>query len=96
MNVQYTLGSSRGTSGGSNEANTAANNARTRWSEFEYDNGYNNFDVRHTFNLSLLYSLPYGRGRQFGNDAGALAQALLGGWEVGGIVNARSGVPVPC
>ena len=26
-------------------------------------NGYNNFDVRHTFNLSLLYSLPYGRGR---------------------------------
>ena len=29
-------------------------------SEFDYDNGYNNFDVRHTFNLSLLYPLPYG------------------------------------
>ena len=28
-NLQYTLGKSRGTSGGSNEANTAANNART-------------------------------------------------------------------
>ncbi len=28
-NVQYTLGRSRGTSGGSNEANTAGNNART-------------------------------------------------------------------
>ena len=93
-NVQYTLGRSRGTSGGSNEANTAANNARTL-DEFEYEDGYNNFDVRHTFNLSVLYSLPYGRGRKYGTDAGALTQALLGGWDVGGIINARSGLPVP-
>ena len=49
--------------------------------------------MRHTFNISLLYSLPYGRGRKFGSDASAVAQALLGGWEVGGIVNARSGMP---
>ena len=67
---------------------------RARSSEFDYDNGYNNFDVRHTFNLSLLYSLPYGRGRKYGSDASALTQALLGGWDVGGIVNARSGLPV--
>jgi hypothetical protein len=93
MNMQYTLGSSRGTSGGSNEANTAANNARTE-AQFEYEDGYNNFDVRHTFNLSLLYEIPYGRGRKFGNDASAVADALLGGWEIGGILNARSGVPV--
>ena len=39
-------------------ANTAANNARTL-DQFEYENGYNNFDVRHTYNASLLYSLPY-------------------------------------
>jgi hypothetical protein len=86
MNMQYTLGRSRGTSGGSNEANTAANNARTE-ADFEYENGYNNFDVRHTFNLSLLYELPY-RGK------GAMG-AALGGWEVGGILNARSGLPMP-
>ena len=94
MNLQYTLGESRGTSGGSNEANTAANNARTV-AEFEYEDGYNNFDVRHTFNLSLLYSVPYGRGRKYGSDIGVLTDALLGGWDVGGIVNARSGLPVP-
>jgi hypothetical protein len=93
-NVQYTLGRSRGTSGGSNEANTAGNNARTL-EQFEYENGYNNFDVRHTFNLSVLYSVPFGHGRRFGADAGTLTQAVLGGWEVGGIVNARSGLPVP-
>jgi hypothetical protein len=50
--------------------------------------------VRHTFNVSLLYSIPYGQGRRFGSNASPLSQALLGGWDVGGIVNARSGIPV--
>lgn len=93
-NLQYTLGRSRGNTGGSNEASTAANNATTL-ADFEYDNGYNNFDVRHTFNLSVLYSVPYGSGRKYGANAGALSQAILGGWDIGGIANARSGIPVP-
>jgi hypothetical protein len=87
MNAQYTLGRSRGNTGGSNEALTAANNARTI-DEFDYDNGYNNFDVRHTFNVSALYALP------FAKDATGARRALAQGWEVGGIVNARSGLPV--
>jgi hypothetical protein len=81
MNAQYTLGKSWGNTGGSNEAVTANNNARSM-ADFEYDMGYNNFDVRHTFNLSAIYTIP-GRG------------ALLSGWNVGGILNARSGIPVP-
>jgi hypothetical protein len=81
LNGQYTLGYSKGNTGGSNEAVTANNNARAV-SEFDYDNGYNNFDVRHTFNFSILYDLP-GRG------------PILSGWSVAGIVNARSGIPVP-
>jgi len=85
-NVQYTLGRSRGNTAGSNEALTAANNARAL-NEFDYDIGYNSFDVRHTFNLSVLYEIPY-----HGNGASGF---LLGGWQLGGIVNARSGLPVP-
>jgi hypothetical protein len=73
LNAQYTLGRSRGNTGGSNEALTAGNNARTL-DQFEYDYGYNNFDVRHTFNLSAVYEKR--------------------GWQVGGILNARSGLPV--
>jgi hypothetical protein len=81
-NLQYTLGRSRGTTGGSNEANTAANNADAKdIANFDYDNGYNNFDVRHTFNFSLLYSIPYGRGRKYGADANGFSQAVLGGWD---------------
>ncbi|MEO7156278.1 MAG: TonB-dependent receptor, partial [Vicinamibacterales bacterium] len=96
MNMQYTLGKSTGTTGGSNEANTAANNANPNdLSQFDYDDGFNNFDVRHTFNLSLLYSLPYGQGRKYGSNISRAADLLLGGWDIGGILNARSGLPVP-
>ncbi len=80
LNGQYTLGYSKGNTGGSNEAITASNNARAI-EDFDFDYGYNNFDVRHTYNFSALYSLP-GKG------------LFTGGWSVGGIFNGRSGLPV--
>jgi carboxypeptidase family protein len=91
LNAQYTLSRSFGNTSGSNEALTVANNARAP-NQYDYDLGYNNFDVRHTFNFSALYAIPYGRGRQYA--AGGVADAILGGWDVGGIVNARSGLPI--
>jgi len=91
LNSQYTLSRSFGNTSGSNEARTAANNARAL-SDFDYDNGYNNFDVRHTFNLSALYDLPFGKGKK--HDFGSIGNALLGNWEIGTIVNARSGLPL--
>lgn len=87
MNGQYTFGKSQGLSSGSNEARTSA-----ALDNFEADRGRNNFDVRHTFNISALYELPIGNGKKF--DFGKTGNILLGGWEVGGIFNARSGVPV--
>jgi hypothetical protein len=91
LNSQYTFSRSFGNTSGSNEARTAANNARAL-NEFDYDNGYNNFDVRHTFNLSALYDLPFGSGKK--HDLGSVGNAMLGNWEVGTIVNARSGLPL--
>jgi carboxypeptidase family protein len=91
LNSQYTFASSTGNTTGSNEARTAANNARAL-ADFDYDNGSNNFDVRHTFNLSALYDLPFGHGKRY--DFGDVGNALLGDWQVGAIVNARSGVPL--
>jgi hypothetical protein len=88
LNAQYTYGKSYGNTAGSNEASTVANNAR-KTEDFDYDNGYNNFDVRHTFNVSAIYALPWGK-----NLSGA-GKTLLGGWEVGTILNSRSGLPIP-
>src|SRR5262245_15476400 len=88
LNAQYTYGTSRGNTAGSNEALTSGNNAR-RITDFDYDDGYNNFDVRHTFNFSAIYALPFGKGLS------GLSKTLLGGWELGTIVNSRSGLPIP-
>ena len=87
MNAQYTFANSTGTSAGSNEARTSA-----QLDNFEADQGRNNFDVHHNFNLSALYLLPVGKGKRF--DFGGVGNAFLGDWEVGGIINARSGVPI--
>jgi hypothetical protein len=87
LNSQYTFSRSFGNTAGSNEARTAAVP-----DVFDADNGYNNFDVRHTFNFSALYKLPFGKGTN--HDFGSVGNALLGDWEVGSIVNARSGLPI--
>ena len=86
---QYTWGHGIGNSGGSNEANTAGNPFN-----FGADHGDNNFDIRHSFNMAALYDLPFGRGKRFGRDLNRVANLLGGGWQLGGIVNARSGVPI--
>ncbi|HEY1213533.1 MAG TPA: hypothetical protein VGE93_07850, partial [Bryobacteraceae bacterium] len=86
---QYTLGHSIGDSGGSNEANTAGNPFN-----FQADRGSNNFDIRNSANASVLYDLPFGIGRKYGSGISKPLDLAVGGWELGGIVNARSGVPV--
>jgi hypothetical protein len=44
--------------------------------------------------LSVVYDLPYGKGRMFGKDANTLLQETLGGWQLTAINSASSGLPV--
>jgi len=48
------------------------------------------FDVRHNFVLSASYALPYGRD----NQGSTVTSAILGGWRLSGIFQARSGFPI--
>jgi hypothetical protein len=89
LGLQYTWGHSIGNSAGSNEANTAGNPF-----DFNADHGSNNFDIRQSFNMTALYELPFGNGRKYLSQASGLSNALLGGWQMGGIMNARTGVPI--
>ena len=79
---QWTWGRSIGNTGGSNEAQTTQNPFN-----FGQDRGNNAFDLRHSVNTSILYALPV----KFNNK---MANGILGGWDVGGILNARTGLPV--
>ena len=51
------------------------------------------FDVRHIINANAVWELPFGRGRQFFNGASGVTNAILGGWQLGGIFRWNSGLP---
>jgi hypothetical protein len=55
----------------------------------EYGNA--DFDVRHRFVLSYIYSLPFGNGQRFGGDATGIKNQLIGNWQITGIVSAQTG-----
>ena len=50
------------------------------------------FDVRHVFVSSIVYDLPVGHGRALLSRSDPV-DWVLGGWQVGGIVTLRSGLP---
>ncbi|HXM20752.1 MAG TPA: carboxypeptidase regulatory-like domain-containing protein [Terriglobales bacterium] len=48
-------------------------------------------DFRHQLVVSYVYELPYGKGKHFGSNANAVAQSVLGGWQVAGVTTVHSG-----
>ena len=60
----------------------------------EADYGPAFHDIRHNFIFSANYELPWGKGRKWGSDWSGLTNAILGGWKLGGIFQARTGFPV--
>ena len=87
LNGQYQYGKSVGNTQGSNEATTAQNPY-----SFAEEFGNNTFDIRHSGNLTALYELPFGKGRAY--ELSGFADAVLGGWQLGGVYNGRSGTPI--
>lgn len=51
-------------------------------------------DVRHNLIVSGSWDLPFGKGKTYGADWNAVLDGILGGWRLGGIFQARSGLPV--
>ena len=51
------------------------------------------FDIAHTFNFNGLYQFPFGKGRRWMNN-NSWGNYLLGGWDISGILQIRSGVPI--
>ncbi|HEV2689974.1 MAG TPA: hypothetical protein VGV35_15550, partial [Bryobacteraceae bacterium] len=51
-----------------------------------------NGDIPHVFASSLVYELPFGRGRRFGLTG--WKNLLAGGWELGAVIRIQSGMPL--
>jgi hypothetical protein len=69
-------------------------NAPDLWDFMGRGKGRADQDVPHNFNFNYTYDLPVGAGRTFGSDMGGVANALLGGWQLNGVITMRSGLPV--
>lgn len=58
------------------------------------ERGYSDFDVRHNFTVSHIYELPVGKGKRFGNGMPGLANLIVGGFSLSGLLTLRSSLPV--
>jgi hypothetical protein len=58
------------------------------------ERGPSSFDVKFVNTTSLVYQLPFGKGRTFGSQWNGAVDAALGGWEINTINTANSGMPV--
>ncbi len=57
------------------------------------EKGLADFHRKHQFSSSFNYELPFGKGRAFLPDTRGLTDAVLGGWQINGIVTVLSGRP---
>lgn len=58
----------------------------------DQEKGLSSLHAKHLFSSNLIYELPFGRGRRFLDEGGAVDQ-VVGGWQVNFIFSARSGQP---
>jgi hypothetical protein len=84
--VNYTMSKSEATQGGDLSVYyiSSFNNTQDFWNP-DFDYGPASNDRRHRFNGSFIYELPNIHGGQ------GIANGILGGWQLSGIVQARSG-----
>jgi hypothetical protein len=52
------------------------------------------YDVTHVLSSYAVYELPVGRGKKFGGEMNGIANALIGNWQVNGILSLRGGFPL--
>jgi len=59
----------------------------------QLDYGRSDFDVNHRFVASMVYQLPFGRGKHFGDGMSKAMDLALGGWQFTTIATFQRGFP---
>jgi hypothetical protein len=58
------------------------------------ERGPSSFDVEFVNVTSIVYQLPFGKGKRFGSNMNPVLDAVLGGWELNTINTANTGAPI--
>jgi hypothetical protein len=75
------------------EANNG-DQTRVNFANIANDKGYSNYNQPLNDTLSIVYDLPFGRGRHFGANSKGIVEGALGGWQFTTINTAASGLPI--
>jgi hypothetical protein len=52
------------------------------------------YDATHVLSSYATYDLPFGRGRKFGKDMNKVVNAIVGDWQINGILSLHTGFPL--
>jgi hypothetical protein len=63
-----------------------------KWQSLDW--GLSQINLNQNFTASVIYDLPFGKGRKWGSNWNGVANAVLGGWETTVIEHATSGFPI--
>lgn len=89
--VNYTFSHTR--------ANSTGGTSQSRFEPYldnarrQLDAGRSAYNLTHIMNANLILDLPFGEGKKWLNKGG-VTNAIVGGWQVSGIVHFQSGSPV--
>jgi Carboxypeptidase regulatory-like domain len=82
-----------GTWGANTEATPAANYWQNLYNPHgDYAQCY--WDSKHVISAFAIYELPFGRGKQFGNNMPSAVNAVVGNWSINPIVSFHTGFPL--
>ena len=58
------------------------------------ERGPSSFDIKFMNTTSIVYDLPFGKGRRFASHLNGVVDAVLGGWTLNTINSANTGIPL--
>lgn len=91
--ASYTFGKAMDQNSNTNNSTTGSQRNPQDIRDFSRDWALADFHRTHQFSGSFNYDLPFGRGRQFFSGARGWTDAVIGGWQLNGIVTLLSGRP---
>ena len=92
--IAYTNGKTIDDSSGETEDGLAPAGAHQNFYNRRANRAISSVDIAQRFVFSYVWELPFGRGKSIGAGWGRLTEAVLGGWQVNGILTFQSGSPL--
>ena len=63
------------------------------YTDYAIEHGLSTQDVDYAFSPSVIYELPFGRGKRWGSDVSRWVDYAIGGWQVNAIYALQGGTP---